>query len=164
MYDYLMSIMPQFIEDEFQKEKIKAVVSIPLAAKPGSIIRTETAIDFLERVKLFHEQWIEPGHFSGSGTHNVSATVNVREDDEVNEWEAVTKWMWENKDSYNGISCLPYSGHSYKQAPFIEITEDKYLEMMEAFPDNIDFTSIIEEENNIDLVNELACAAGACVI
>lgn len=165
MYYHLMDIMPQFIEDEFQKEDIKAVVSIPMMAKPGSITRDESAIEFLERVKLFHTDWIEPGHFSGSGTHNVSATVNIREDEGNNEWEGVTNWMWENRGSYNGISCLPYSGGSYKQAPFIEITKEKYYEMMHQFPENVDFSSIVEEENNVDLVNELACGAGgACLI
>lgn len=162
LYPVLLEIMPDFVEDEFQNENARAVISIPLKAKPGSLTRDKsTAIDFLERVKMLHEKWIMPGHIHGENTHNVSATVSIKD----HEWAGVINWMWDNKMEYNGISCLPYDGGNYKQAPFIEITEAEYDELFAKFPENFDFTTIVEEDNNVDLINELACSgAGACVI
>lgn len=157
VYPYLLAIMPDFVEDEFQNEDERVVISIPLKAKPGSFTRNnQTAMDFLERIKMLHEKWIMPGHQSGINTHNVSATVNIKDD----EWQAVTTWMWNNRDCYNGISCLPYSLGTYRQAPFQEITEEKYNELIAKFPESFDFTTVEEEDGHIDLINELACSGG----
>ena len=161
LYARLLEIMPEFVEDEFQNEEHRAVISIPLKAKPGALTRDKsTAIGFLERIKMLNEKWILPGHIQGENTHNVSATVSIRPE----EWADVTNWMWNHKNSYNGISCLPYSEHSYRQAPFQEITLEQYEELFAKFPDNFDFTTVIEEDNNTDLVNELACSSGHCSI
>lgn len=161
LYEYLVKIMPRFVEDEFLYEDEKAVVSIPLRAKPGSMLRSNTtAVEFLERVRMIHERWIVPGHRTGDNTHNVSATVSVRND----EWDDVIEWMWNNKNSYNGLSLLPYSEHTYKQAPFEDITEERYIEMYNSFPDDFDFSSITEEHNNVDLVQEAACTGAGCAI
>ena len=96
---------------------------MPQAAPKGCIIRTESAFDLLERVKKVSTEWVAPGHKTGTNTHNVSATVSLKED----EWELAGEWMWENKAHYNGLSVLPYDGGSYTQAPFEDITEEKSL-------------------------------------
>ncbi len=93
---------------------IQAVISVPQSAPEGSIVRTENVMDMLERVKKFNLQWVRKGHRKGANTNNVSATVSIKND----EWEAVGNWMWENRDTFNGLSVLPYSDHTYVQAPF----------------------------------------------
>ena len=113
----------------------------------------------LERVKLFNQQWIKPGHRTGMNTHNISATVSIRE----HEWDAVGNWMWENKEHFNGLSVLNYDGGSYIQAPFEDISEEKYNQLLETLHD-VDLSKIIEMDDNTDLSGELACAGGACEI
>jgi ribonucleoside-diphosphate reductase alpha chain len=71
--------------------------------------------------------------------------------------------MWENKESYNGLSVLNYDGGSYTQAPFEDITEEKYNQLMETLKD-VDLSNIVEMDDNTDLSGELACAGGACEI
>jgi ribonucleoside-diphosphate reductase alpha chain len=74
--------------------------------------------------------------------------------------------MWENRDSYNGLSLLPKDNGTYKQAPFNEITKDAYEALMEKFPKDVDFSMIIEsDEASVDHVGEnIACAGGACAL
>jgi ribonucleoside-diphosphate reductase alpha chain len=75
----------------------------------------------------------------------------------------VGKWLWENRDAYNGISVLPFSDHTYVQSPFEDITEEKYHQLMETLKD-VDLSKIVELDDNTDLTGELACAGGACEI
>jgi ribonucleoside-diphosphate reductase alpha chain len=110
-------------------------------------------------VKKFSEEWVNPGHGSGSNTHNVSATVSVKED----EWKEIGEWMWKNRDCYNGLSVLPYDGGTYVQAPFEECTKYMYDKMMNSLT-KVDLTKVIETEDNTDLQAEPACAGGACEI
>jgi ribonucleoside-diphosphate reductase alpha chain len=113
----------------------------------------------LERVKKVHVEWIKPGHRTGNNSHNVSATISIRE----HEWPAVGEWMWENRDHYNGLSVLPYDGGTYIQAPFEDCTKEKYEELMEALHE-VDLSKIEELDDDTDLSGELACAGGACVL
>ena len=122
-------------------------------------MRTESPFQLLERVKKVAQEWIKPGHRSGNNTHNVSATISLRD----HEWDAAGEWMWENKESYNGLSVLPYNGGTYTQAPFEDITIEKYDELMVTLND-IDLTTIIETDDDTDLKGELACAGGSCEI
>ena len=71
--------------------------------------------------------------------------------------------MWENKNCYNGLSVLPYSDHTYIQAPFEDITEEKYHQLMESLV-NVDLTQVVELVDNTDLSGELACVGGACEV
>ena len=122
MYSYLKENHPELVEDEYFRPHDTAVISIPQKAPDGSILRNESPIQLLERVKKVQQEWIRPGHRSGSNAHNVSATISIRE----HEWPAVGEWMWENKEHYNGLSCLPYNGGTYVQAPFEDCTKEKY--------------------------------------
>ncbi len=136
-----------------------SVISVPQKAPEGSILRHESAIDLLERVKLVKENWIEPGHVDGMNTHNISATVSIKDE----EWEPVGEWMWKNRSAYNGLSVLPYNGHTYKQAPFEDCDEETFNRMMETLT-NVDITNIVETSDQTDLKGELACSGGACEI
>jgi len=159
IYQYLMLNHPELVEDEYFRPHDTAVIGIPQKAPETAIFRTESPIQLLERVKRVHSEWIKPGHRSGNNTHNVSATVSIRE----HEWDAVGEWMWENKDFYNGLSVLPYDGGTYIQAPFEDCTKEKYEELMKSLHD-VDLSKVVELADNTDLSGELACAGGACEV
>lgn len=159
IYDYLVKHHPNLIEDEFFRPHDTAVISIPQSAPEGSILRTESALSLLKRVKKISQEWVFPGHKKGQNSHNVSATISVRD----SEWQDVGDWMWENKDCYNGLSVLPYSDHTYKQAPFEDCSKEKYEAMLNNLSE-VDLTQVTEEEDNTDLSGEVACAGGACEI
>jgi len=159
IYMYLYINHPELIEDEFFRPHDTAVISIPQKAPEGSILRTESVFQILERVKKVSQEWVKGGHRSGSNTHNVSATISVKED----EWRTVGDWMWDNKDFYNGLSVLPYSNHTYTQAPFEDCTKEKYEELMKSL-NNIDLTKVIELDDNTNLSGEIACSNGQCEI
>ena len=159
IYTHLQLRHPELIEDEYFRPHDTAVIGIPQKAPEDAILRSESPIQLLERVKRVHQEWIKPGHRSGSNTHNVSATISIRE----HEWDAVGQWMWENKDSYNGLSVLPYDGGSYIQAPFEDCTKEKYDELMRTLTD-VDLSKVVELEDETDLSGELACSGGSCEI
>ena len=159
MYKYLSENHPELVEDEYFRPHDTACISIPQKAPEGSILRTESPFQLLERVKKVAQEWVVPGHRTGSNTHNVSATISLRD----NEWDYAGEWMWENRMHYNGLSVLPYNGGTYTQAPFEDITEEKYNEMMKSLTE-IDLSNIVEEKDETDLKGELACAGGACEI
>lgn len=159
IYTYLKDNHPELIEDEYFRPHDTAVIGIPQKAPEGSILRNESPIQLLERVKKVHTEWIKPGHRSGSNSHNVSATISVRE----HEWPAVGEWMWENREYYNGLSVLPFDGGSYIQAPFTDCTKEEYEKLMETLKD-VDLSNIIEMDDDTNLSGEAACAGGACEI
>ena len=157
IYSYLSINHPELVEDDFFKPESQAVISIPQRAPGTGILRHETSVELLERVKDIYNRWIEPGHIAGNNTHNVSCTVSIKEE----EWERVGEWMWKNKTFYNGLSVLPYDGGTYTQAPFTDISEDEY-EVMEKKLSAVDVSKIVEIADNTDLTGELACSGGAC--
>ena len=159
IYSYLKENHPELVEDEYFRPHDTAVIGIPQKAPEGSILRNESPIQLLERVKKVQQEWIKPGHRTGSNAHNVSATISVRE----HEWPAVGEWMWENKESYNGLSVLPYDGGTYIQAPFEDCTKEKYEELMKTLHD-VDLSKIVEMDDDTDLSGEVACAGGACEV
>ena len=159
IYPYLKENHSALVEDEYFRPHDTAVIQIPQKAPEGSILRTESPFDLLDRVKKVAQEWIKPGHRAGSNTHNVSATISLKE----NEWEAAGEWMWQNRKYYNGLSVLPYDGGTYTQAPFEDIDKKTYTEMMRALSD-IDLSRIVEERDETNLTGELACAGGACEI
>ena len=159
LYQYLAQNHPELVEDDFFKPDLQAVVSVPQKAPDGAIYRTESPMDLLERTKKFNVEWVKSGHRKGANTNNVSATISVKQD----EWDAVGEWMWKNKNTFNGLSVLPYDNGSYTQAPFEDITEDKFKEM-ESHLNNINLKNIVETTDETDLKDQAACAGGACEI
>ncbi len=189
---YLMKNHPELCEDDVLRPTDTVCVRIPVKAPEGSILRTETAIDTLERVKHFSDKWIKSGHVNGDNTHNVSATISIDSNKyyfsdfgpdngyqffkegplttsekidcaETNEWEAVGWWMWENRDTYNGLSVLPYWGGTYQQAPFEDITEEEYNKRIVTLKE-LDLTNVTEQDDTVDFGQVAACAGGACEI
>jgi len=159
LYQHLAKHHPELLEDEFFNKESQAVVEIPQKAPEGSILRTENALDLLERVRKFNTEWVQPGHREGQNSHNVSCTISVKD----SEWPDVGEWMWKNRNTFNGIAVLPYNGGTYTQAPFEDITEERF-NMLESSLNNIDLTKVIEAEDETDLSGEAACAGGACEI
>ena len=159
IYSYLVENHPELVEDEYFRPHDTAVISVPQKAPEGAILRTESPFQILERVKRVSQEWIKPGHRTGSNSHNVSATISLKEE----EWELAGEWMWTNRDFYNGLSVLPYDGGSYIQAPFEDITEEKYHEMFDKLH-SIDLSKVVETQDNTDLSGELACSGNNCEI
>ena len=159
IYGYLSEYHPELVEDEYFRPHDTAVISAPQKAPEGAILRSETALELLERVKRVSVEWVRRGHRTGQNTHNVSATINIKE----HEWDEVRDWMWENRAHYNGLSVLPHSDHSYVQAPFEDCDEATYDELMKSLT-SIDLTNVVEMEDNTELTDQAACAGGACEI
>ena len=159
IYNYLKVNHPELLEDDFFKPDQQAVISIPQQAPSDGILRHETSVELLERVKDIYNRWIVPAHNNGNNTHNVSCTVSVKED----EWEEVGKWMWDNRDYYNGLSVLPYFGGSYKQAPFEDIDKVTFKDLFNNLRE-VDLSGVVELIDNTNLTGELACAGGSCEI
>ena len=175
---YLMVNHPELCEDDVLRPTDTVCVRIPVKAPEGSILRTETALDTLERVKRFSTEWIKPGHINGDNTHNVSATISINSErayvttpdgyQEVviggrNEWEIVGEWMWNNQNVYNGLSVLPAFNHTYLQAPFEDISEEEYNKRIGSI-NSVDLTKVTELDDSVDFGQVAACAGGACEI
>jgi ribonucleoside-diphosphate reductase alpha chain len=160
IYTHLAIHHPELLEDDFFKPTIQAVISIPQKAPEGAIIRSEeSALMLLERVKKFNTEWVRKGHRKGANTNNVSATISIRNE----EWREVGEWMWKYKDTFNGLSVLPFSEHTYTQAPFETITEDQFNEMANHLH-SVDLSKVIEFDDNTALGENLACSGNNCEI
>ena len=159
LYTYLLENHPELVEDDFFKPEIQAIISVPQRAPEGAILRTESSIDLLERTKKFNMEWVKAGHRKGSNTNNVSATISVKEGD----WGEVGKWMWKNKHTFNGLAVLPYSGGSYKQAPFEDITKEQYNEMVSHLH-AINLRYVHEDTDNTSQKESLACSGDSCEV
>ena len=159
IYQYLAMYHPELVEDEYFRPHDTAVISVPQKSPEGAILRTESPFQLLDRVKKITQEWVRPGHRTGSNTHNVSATISLKNED----WELAGEWMWENRDFYNGLSVLPHDGGSYIQAPFEDCTEEEYERLFSKLQ-SIDLSKVVELQDNTDLSGELACVGGACEI
>ena len=139
-------------EPDVTKPEATLVFSFPTKAPEGAVMRTQlTALDQLELYLIYKNYWCE---------HNPSITVYVRED----EWMKVGAWVYENFDDIIGVSFLPYSDHTYKQAPYQEITEEEYNNLIENFPKSIEWSELVENTDVTEGSQELACVSGACDI
>lgn len=170
VYQFLMNNVPNLMEDKIGKENLDAYLCIPMKAPDGAVvaskfvdnqkIRSETAINTLERVKYFHDNWVKPGHRSGDNTNNVSCTVYCAE----NEWDGVTEWMWSNRKDYSGIALYPHQDWLHPQLIFEACTEEKYLKTLRNVR-SLDFTTIVENIDSTSHISEnIACAGGSCEI
>jgi len=159
LYKYLEANHPELVEDEFFRPDAQAVIGIPVKAPQGSIFRTESALDLLERVKKFTVEWVKPGHVKGDNSHNISATVSIKPE----EWEQVGNWMWDNREFYNGLSVLPQDLGTYIQAPFTECTKEEYEKLIAVLTE-VDLTKVVEEQDNTSLTENIACGSGKCEV
>ena len=159
LYTYLSINHPEMLEDDFFKPTLQSIVSVPQRAPEGSITRKESAMDLLERIKTINKNWIKPGHRKGANMHNVSATVTIKQD----EWPAVGEWLYENKEYFTALSFLPEDLGTYKQAPFETITEEQFKEAVKSLHE-VDLSRVVELSDNTALMDQAACAGGACEI
>jgi len=140
-------------EDDFMKPDQTYVFSFPVKAPKGAIVRDDlTAIDHLNTWLVYQRAWCE---------HKPSITVSVKED----EWMDVGAWVWKHFDEVSGISFLPHSDHSYKQAPYQAITESEYLDLLSKMPLSIRWEdlSFYETEDGTSTNATLACTSdGNC--
>jgi len=141
-------------EDDITKADSTTVFAFPQKAPARAITRNDrTAVEQLKLWHVYREHWTE---------HNPSITVTVRE----HEWMEVGAWVYEHFDDVGGVSFLPHTEHTYRQAPYEDITEEQYNEMMAAMPVNVDWSKLSEFElmDTTSGSQELACTAGACEI
>ena len=128
------------------------VFSFPQSAPRGALTRHSlSALDQLEVWQMYQEAWCE---------HKPSITVNVTDD----EWPAVGAWVWDHFDEVSGVAFLPSFGHTYKQAPYEDCTEEKYLLTKEKNPATIDWSRLKEESDNTKGSQELACTGTSCAV
>lgn len=140
------------VEDEIGKEGSTAVFSFPMKAPEGAVLNNDrTAIEQLELWLVYQRYWCE---------HKPSITIYVAED----EWLEVGSWVYKHFDEISGISFLPKSDHIYPQAPYEEITEEQYNEAISKMPSSIDWTSLVEEDDNTEGSQQYACVAGVCEV
>jgi len=159
IYTYLLINHPELVKDEFFKPTIQAVIEVPQKAPDGAVTRQESALDLLKRVSKVWKEWVKPGHRKGANKNNVSVTVSIKPD----EWQQVGDWVWTNRDNFTALSVLPYSDHSYIQAPFEDITEEQYTELVKTLH-TINLDDVVELEDATNLQGEAACAGGACEV
>jgi ribonucleoside-triphosphate reductase len=134
-------------------------VRVPMSAPSNAIMRSESAEELLDRVKKFSTEWIQNGHNDGDNSHNVSATISIKDD----EWSSVGDWMWNNRLYYNGLSVLPYDGGSYLQTPFETCTKEDFEKRISTLID-VDLTKVNEIDDNTAFTQDTACAGGRCSI
>jgi len=144
--------------DAFNPENI--VVTIPVSKQSAIVREKESSVELLNRTKHIYQHWIKTSHNYGPNTHNVSLTVSYKDE----EWSDIVEWMYENRDYYSGVSLLPYSGGSYQQMPFSDITEEEYLEWKSRFKKEIDFSTLDYSHQLDERIGEVACGGGACEI
>jgi len=159
IYTYLLINHPELVKDEFFKPTIQAVIEVPQKAPDGAVTRQESALDLLKRVSKVWKEWVKPGHRKGANKNNVSVTVSIKPD----EWQQVGDWVWTNRENFTALSVLPYNDHSYIQAPFEDITEEQYTELVKTLH-TINLDDVVELEDATNLQGEAACAGGACEV
>lgn len=149
--------------DPFNDQDI--IIQIPVKLYDTTLLRCqEGAVQCLERVKNLYENWILPGHIEGDNTHNISLTINYHS----HEKEPIKKWMLENKESYYGISLIPYDGGDYKYLPYSQPPHPEVFDILDrCFVERstyFSFDRIKERKDNTNFKGEVACAGGACTI
>jgi|TARA_R110000744_G_scaffold151936_5_gene265743 ribonucleoside-triphosphate reductase len=139
-------------EPDVMKPEHTTVFSFPMKAPKGSVCRDDmTAIEQLELWKIYAQHWCE---------HKPSVTISVKEE----EWVPVGAWCWENFSYLSGVSFLPFSDHTYQQAPYQDIDKATYEKLTKKMPSSIEWQKLqdFEKEDNTKGSQELACTAGVC--
>jgi len=135
-------------EPDVTKPDKTTVFSFPIRSPEGATTRAHlSAFDHLELWKTYQEYWCE---------HKPSITVSVKE----REWPLVGGWVYENFESISGVSFLPYTDHSYRQAPYQEVTDREYFDLVEKMPQTIDWSllSAFEDEDKTAGSQSYACS------
>ena len=140
------------VEDDVRNPESTAVFSFPFKAPDGAVCRTDrTAIEQLELWLTYQRSWCE---------HKPSVTISVKDE----EWPDVVAWVWKYFDEISGVSFLPFSDHTYVQAPYEDCTKEQYEAMVALIPTGIDFKDMIEDRDVTEGSQTLACVAGNCEV
>lgn len=143
------------VEDDVMKPEHTYVFSFPVKCNPESVFRTDmTAVEQLEMWKSYQVNWCE---------HKPSVTISVKE----HEWMGVGSWVYDNWDWMSGVSFLPFSDHTYRQAPYQDCDEAEYQELLDRMPQDVDWMALLADYEKTDMTEgaqELACVAGGCEI
>jgi ribonucleoside-diphosphate reductase alpha chain len=149
IYQYLKDNGIPVEDDSYAKEST-AVFSFPMKAPEGAVCRNDrTAIEQLELWLIYQRHWCE---------HKPSVTITVKDE----EWMEVGAWVYKHFDEISGISFLPYSNHTYVQAPYEDITKEQYESFLSTMPTNIDWSGMVEEDDNTEGAQTLACTGNSC--
>jgi ribonucleoside-diphosphate reductase alpha chain len=141
-------------EPDVMKPDSTTVFSFPMRSPMGAVCRTDmSAIEQLDLWLMYQRNWCE---------HKPSVTISVKEE----EWMDVGSWVYTHFDEVSGISFLPFSEHTYKQAPYQDCEQDAYEDMVAKMPMSIDWSKLqeFEKEDTTSGGRELACTAGVCEI
>lgn len=141
-------------EADVMKPQHTTVFSFPMKSPENSVFRNDmTAIEQMELWLAYQTHWCE---------HKPSVTISVKE----HEWPSVGAWVYEHFDRISGISFLPFSEHTYRQAPYQDCTEEEYYEALERMPKKVDWNKLsdYEKEDFTAGAQELACSAGGCEV
>lgn len=159
IYNYFLKNLPELVEDD-NFDSNTAIFMFPQKAPDKANLRNNTtAIELLNRTKKFNLEWIRPSHRSGDNYHNVSATINIKD----NEWEEVGLWVWENRKNYHGMSFLPFDNSTYQQMPFTTCDKETF-DKLNNYIKEIDLSEIFEDEDSTDLNGQVACSGGTCQV
>ena len=142
------------VEDDTMNPSHTSVFSFPMKVDDSAVFRTDmTAIEQLELWKTYQENWCE---------HKPSVTISVKE----NEWLEVGAWVYENFNYMSGVSFLPFSEHTYKQAPYQDCSQKEYEILLNKMPKSVEWEKLAQYEQTDMTIGaqELACAAGFCEI
>jgi ribonucleoside-diphosphate reductase alpha chain len=150
----MMTDMGFPVEDDVMNPSHTAVFSFPMSVHKDAVFRTDmSAIDQLKLWKVYQENWCE---------HKPSVTISVKED----EWLEVGAWVYNNFDMMSGVSFLPFSEHTYKQAPYQDVAKEEFEVLLNKMPKEIDWTKLGDYEKTDMTIGaqELACVSGVCEI
>ncbi len=128
------------------------VFTFPMSSPDNAV--TRDSVDAIKHLKLwlmFQKHYCE---------HKPSVTINVKE----HEWPAVGAFVWQHFDEMSGVSFLPHDGGSYRQAPYEECTKEEYEALLVRIPKKLDWDSMVEETDNVEGAQMLACTANGCAI
>jgi ribonucleoside-diphosphate reductase alpha chain len=140
------------VEDEVFRPDSTAVFTFPMKAPSGAVTRHDmSALEQLDLWLIYQRHWCE---------HKPSVTITVKD----HEWPEVGAWVWKHFDEVSGVSFLPHSNHTYQQAPYEDITKEQYEELIKVIPTDIDWLDFIEEDDNTEGTQTLACTGGSCEI
>ena len=142
------------VEDDEMNPSHTAVFSFPMKVDRSAVFRTDlTAIQQLDLWKIYQEHWCE---------HKPSVTISVKED----EWMEVGSWVYKNFDQMSGVSFLPFSEHTYRQAPYQDCDREQYENLLNIMPKDVDWSQLSKYETVDTTIasQELACTSGSCEI
>jgi ribonucleoside-triphosphate reductase len=141
-------------EPDVMKPEHTMVFSFPMKTPKKAVFRTDmSAMEQLNLWLQYQRFWCE---------HKPSVTISVKE----HEWMEVGAWVWEHFDEVSGVSFLPFSDHTYKQAPYQDCTEEEYKELLKALPKDIDWAELgdYEKEDNTAGAQTFACSGNSCEV